>query len=127
MSEKFDFSGSNVKEVFVKDFDQKGNLMNTDGKGVILFYASWCGHCQHVKPTFIDLSKNVKNVKFMALNLSSPTEEMRNMMSNWKFKVEGFPTIIGFYNGQPYSYYKGDRSPKDLMTYVNGIGKNWNV
>jgi thiol-disulfide isomerase/thioredoxin len=124
---KFDFSGSNVKEVSVKNFDQKGNLLNTDGRSVILFYATWCGHCQHVKPTFIELSKSVKNAKFMAFDMSEPTEEMRSIMSQWKFKIEGFPTIIGFYNGQPYSYYKGDRTAKDLMTYISGISKNWNT
>jgi thiol-disulfide isomerase/thioredoxin len=92
-----------------------------------LFYSLPHGHCVALKPTFIDLSKNVKSANFLAVDMSTPNESMKSKMSSWKFKVEGYPTVVSFYNGQPYSIYKGDRTAKDLTTYISKIGSNWNV
>ena len=120
------FSGTNVKEITLSDFDDSGNLPKYKGKTLILFYATWCGHCQHFKPVFVDLAKNGK-ANYLAVNMSSPSEMTKNKMNNWKFKVQGYPTIVSFYNGQPYSIYQGDRTVKDLMGYLNNVGKNWGV
>ena len=36
MSQKFDFSGSNVKEISVDKFDKQGNLPGMNGKSIVL-------------------------------------------------------------------------------------------
>ena len=120
------FKNTNVKELSVSDFDDKGNLPNYKGKVLVLFYAEWCGHCQHFKPEYIELSKN-KEGNYFSLNMSNVDEMTRKKMKDWKFNVQGFPTIVGFFNGQPYSIYQGDRTKENLMSYVNNIGKKWNV
>ena len=74
------FSGSNVKEVRISDFDDRGNLPNHKGKSLVLFYATWCGHCQHFKPTFMELAKN-SGVNYLAFDMSEPNEMTKNKMN----------------------------------------------
>ena|SRR5579872_1505821 len=120
------FKNTNIKELSVSDFDDKGNLLNYKGKSIVLFYAEWCGHCQHFKPDYVELSKNGK-INYLAVNMSNTSDIMKEKMKDWKFKISGFPTIIGFYNGQPYSIYQGDRTKDTLLDYINNIGRKWNV
>ena len=120
----FDWSSSNVKELAIQNFDQNGYLKSTgnNDKSVVLFYASWCGPCNNFKADYMKLSKNGK-ANFYAIE----SEKFKNKNESWKYKIQGFPTVVGFFKGQPYSVYNGNRSVEDLTNYVNGIGKNWNM
>lgn len=120
----FDWGNSGIKELSISNFDPKGYLKSTgnNDKSVVLFYWTQCGHCVHFKPDYMKLAKNVK-ANFYAIE----ADQIRGKKDNWKYKIEGYPTIIGFFKGQPYSIYNGDRSVEDLTKYINGIGKNWNV
>jgi protein disulfide-isomerase len=124
------FKNTNVRELTSSDFDDAGNLSElkfSKNKSLVLFYAEWCGHCANFKPNYMELSNKYNKANYYAFNMSSPDENTRNKMKRWKFQVSGFPTIVGFYNGQPYSVYNGDRSVRDIMEYVDNIGKKWNV
>lgn len=122
------FANTNVQTLSIADFDDKGNIINPKykGKSLVLFFASWCPHCVHTKPVYMELANN-KKANYLAFDMSSPDEMTKSKMSNWKFKVQGYPTIVSFYNGQPYSTYQGDRTVQDLTMYVNNIGKNWQI
>lgn len=122
------FANTNVKTLSINDFDDKGNIINPNykGKSLVLFFASWCGHCVNTKPVYMKLANN-KKANYLAFDMSSPDEMTKSKMSTWKFKVQGFPTIISFYNGQPYSTYEGNRTVEDLTMYVGNIGRNWKI
>lgn len=74
------------------------------------------------KPDYMKLAKNGK-ANFYAIEAA----ELRGQSDNFKYKIQGYPTIVGFFKGQPYSIYNGNRSVEDLTNYINGIGKNWNM
>ena len=50
------------------------NKINAD-KTLIIFYASWCPHCQTLIPQVYELYKNQKEKKFEVMAVSIDTSE----------------------------------------------------
>ncbi len=128
----------NVLELKNKDFDNELNLVNSKAKPktIILYYADWCGHCKHLKPTYqqlIDMSDKL-GVTVAAVNSDKSDgllQRIQSMGKNSEYEVQGFPTIVSYYNGKYFSSYAPDdteegrrkfRSLEDLVEYANGIG-----
>jgi len=80
---------------------KKFNKMNKKGKIVVAFVATWCGHCQNLKPLWKKMEKKLKN-KGTIVMIYSDFRERANISSN----VNGYPTI---------------------KTYINGKGKESNI
>ena len=130
----------NVIELKNKDFDKELNLINKDAKdkAIILYYADWCGHCNHLKPIYqelIDLSKSGKlDVAVAAVNSDESDgllQRIQGMGENSEYNVQGFPTIVSYSKGKYFSTYAPDDTPEgrkkfrtleDLVEYANGIG-----
>jgi len=128
----------NVLELKNKDFDKDLNLTNSQAKSktLILFYADWCGHCNHLKPTYqqlINMSGKL-GVTVAAVNSDNSDgllDRINKMDQNAEYEVKGFPTIVSYHNGKYFSSYAPDdneegrkkfRTLEDLVEYVNGIG-----
>jgi len=115
------------------DFDQNGNLVNFKGmNGVILFFAPWCGHCRHMKPAYARFANMLRgsNTRAFAVNGDKAKELIKRInIKNFGYEVNGFPNIVGYFNGSYYSNYSPDpnnrqayRSAEDLLEYSKGLG-----
>ena len=128
----------NVLELKNKDFDKDLNLVNNKAgsKTIILYYADWCGHCNHLKPTYqqlINMSGKL-GVTVAAVNSDNSDgllDRINKMGQNAEYEVKGFPTILSYHNGKYFSSYAPDdneegrkkfRTLEDLIEYVDGIG-----
>jgi len=77
------------------DYEERVNhpqfLTETDKQDrVVEFYASWCGHCQHYKPHYIQLARDVNKVKpvpFHAVPCPIHSEICKDQ------GIQGYPTI----------------------------------
>ena len=74
---------------------KKFNKMNKKGKMVVAFVATWCGHCQNLKPIWKKMEKKLKN-KGTIVMIYSDFREKANISSN----VSGYPTIKTYINGK---------------------------
>lgn len=131
------FEGTNVKTLTLDQMGEDGSLLNMTnfdynlgkGKTLVMFYASWCGHCQSTKPAIIKLAnilkKEKEGVNVAGMDMSMADEILISRVKKFKYPINGYPTIIGFLNGKPYSIYSGDRSVEDLYNYVKNIGNKW--
>jgi len=86
---------------------------------MILFYVPWCPHCQMFIPIWEQLGMSFPDIKLYKMNMDTEKNSKYNKIINdskkSKFKIETFPTIIGFRNGNSVGKYEGDRSLKDLI------------
>ena len=128
----------NVLELKNKDFDKDLNLINNraGNKTIILYYADWCGHCNHLKPTYQQLNNmsGKLGVTVAAVNSDNSDgllDRINKMGQNAEYEVKGFPTIVSYHNGKYFSSYAPDdneegrrkfRTLEDLVEYINGIG-----
>jgi len=77
-------------------------------KTIVLLYADWCGFCKKIHPDWTDAAKQ-SNGKMIQRNVgnkepASKAEEDENKAIMDKYKVDGFPTILVFQNGQSIPY-----------------------
>jgi thiol-disulfide isomerase/thioredoxin len=120
----------NVVMLKKRDFDDNLNLKK-GGKVVILYFADWCGHCKHLKPDYQKLADNKDGFTVAAVdadNNEGLIEMIQSKGDNAEYQVQGFPTVVSYYDGKYFSTYgpsddnKKFRSFEDLMEYANGIG-----
>ncbi len=120
--------------VMLKKGDFDDNLkLNKKGKFVILYFADWCGHCQHLKPDYQNLADNANGFTVAAVNSDNDDDLIKMIQSKGdkaEYQVQGYPTIVSYYDGKYFSTYgpsEGQDAQKfrtfeDLMEYSNGIG-----
>ena len=69
------------------------NELITD-KAIVDFYATWCGPCKMLSPVFESVSEEIKDTKFIKVDVDKFEELCRN------YKVMSVPTLILFENGK---------------------------
>ena len=75
---------------------EKDNFNEEIKKGKILvdFYADWCGPCRMVSPIVEELSKEIKNLKVLKVNVDE-REDVAKI-----YGIMSIPTIMLFQNGE---------------------------
>ena len=93
-----------VKEINSENFNQE----ISKGKVLVDMWAPWCSPCRVISPIVDELSNEVKDVKFIKLNV----DESPDIAS--QYDVMGIPTLILFNNGKEIKRIVGLRSKEDL-------------
>ena len=102
---------------------------------LVLVFAEWCGHCQHLKPTWKEMKEEIllkqpDEFEFKEIeDVHQPIEleELRRQFLNndETIQVNGYPTIGGIKNGKYYSYSEPTRNKEDLMNFANKLQSNY--
>jgi protein disulfide-isomerase A1 len=105
-----------------KQFDE---VVFDDSKDVFVeFYASWCGHCKRLKPTWDLLADKYAPVKDKLVVAKMEATE-NDLPASVPFRVAGFPTIKFKPAGsREFLDYEGDRSLESLVAFVEENAKN---
>ena len=82
---------------------------------IVLFYATWCGYCARIKPTFETISKN-DNREFVLVDISNEDSPLWD-----EFEIEVVPTIIQFKNGIPGKRISGVLTAEHLKKFLAGL------
>ena len=94
-----------VKVASSNDAINLSNLLK-DGDWMVLYYADWCGHCQHMKPEWQKVVNKMKssNMVNVAEIESSHIGDLVN-----KPQVNGFPTIKMYNSGVEKANFEDER------------------
>ena len=65
-----------------------------EGSVIVDFYTDWCGPCKQFAPTFLKMSEENPNVKFLKVNVED-NEEV-----GAAFNVRSIPTIVALKDGE---------------------------
>lgn len=88
---------------------------------LVFFHASWCGHCQVVKPTLSEVALQLHEAgekgKIVAIDASE------NRKVGDEFQLKGFPTIKLFLDGKVAEEYNGARTKDSFYQFVTSAGK----
>ncbi len=82
---------------------------------LVLFYASWCGHCKKFLPTYVKISQKLYEEK-PRINLAKIEMSSNNEIKNI-FNISSFPTIKFFQKGKPYDY-NGERDEDSMINWM---------
>ncbi len=84
----------------------------------VAFYAPWCGHCHDLLPKWNDVARVAKFMKFFIYNASDfPAPD--------GIEIEGFPTIIFYFNGNKIEEYSGSRDTNVLLEYCKKLAQKY--
>jgi len=90
-----------------------------DSKDVFIeFYATWCGHCKRLKPTWDSLGDHYAPLK-KTLTIAKFEATENDMPPSVPFQVQGFPTIkLKKAGTRDFVDYEGDRSYESLVEFL---------
>ena len=103
--------GKNVKHL-TENILNNYKIKNNNKKGIVVFYATWCGFCQMLVPEYKKLG-DMKKINVYAIDID------KNPNLTKYFQIQGYPTIKKVNKlGDIKETYTGDRNANDMLSYV---------
>lgn len=97
------------KVVILTDDNFEEEVLKSDKKVLVDFWAEWCGPCLMLGPKIDELAEEVDSTcKVCKLNVD------QNLTTSRKYNVMSIPTLIFFKDGQAKHTMVGAQ-PKDLL------------
>lgn len=86
-------------------------------KGIVLvdFFATWCGPCKMTGPIIDQLAEEVKNVKFVKVDVD------QNQELSSQYQIFSIPTFLIFKNGQVVGQFVGAQSKEGFLTEIKKV------
>lgn len=98
-----------MEHITSNNFDEK---IKKD-RVLVDFYATWCGPCKMLSPVFESVSEEIKDTKFIKVDVDKFEELCRN------YKVMSVPTLILFENGKEVKRKIGFIPKEQLIKFIN--------
>ncbi len=102
-----------VVSVNSQNFDKE--VLQEKGVVFVDFYADWCGPCRISAPIVEELSEEMKNVKFVKVNVDENPELAQ------KFGVFSIPTFIIFKDGEKKHAFVGARDKEGFKEEIEKV------
>ena len=112
----------NVVQLRNKDFDSNGNIINQkckSGKCILLVYATWCGHCRTLHPTYQELANKV----FTFMNIAAVEDSDAGKFKD-AVEFRGYPSIFLYSNGKLVNSYEGGRDIASLVEFAKDASRD---
>lgn len=90
-------------------------VLDNEGLVFVDFYAEWCGPCKLTAPILEEISKEMKKMKFVKINV----DESQELAS--QYSIFSIPTFMIFKNGKVASQFTGAMSKEGFMSEINKI------
>ena len=97
-----------MKVIDINNENFEKEVMQSDGKVFIDFYADWCGPCRMMMPIVEELSEEVDS-KFVRINVDVNEEIAR------QFGVMSIPTFVVMEKGKELGKKIGSTSKEELL------------
>lgn len=100
--------------VKIKEENFEEEVLKSDNKVIVDFYADWCGPCKMMSPIIDQIAEELgEKVKVGKVN----SDENINLLE--KYGIMSIPTIIIFENGEVSNTFVGVTDKEKIITAVN--------
>lgn len=98
-----------ITKVNLENFAQE--VLKSEKKVLLDFYADWCGPCQMMMPEMEAFAEENENIKVCKLNVDESTDLAVT------FGVMSIPTVILFENGQEIKRFVGAKEKHQIAEF----------
>ena len=91
-------------------------LLKSNPKVIVDFYADWCGPCQRIGPLVSSIATKTPGITFLKVNVDD-AEELVN-----EYKVASMPTFVAFNKEQEVKRFSG-ADEKKLADLIEQLTK----
>jgi thioredoxin 1 len=103
-----------VLQITEKDFEKE--VLNSEKKVVVDFYADWCGPCKMMSPIIDSIAEELEDkIKVGKIN----TDENINLAG--QYGVMSIPTILVIKNGKVAKSFIGVTDKETIISELNNI------
>jgi len=105
-----EISDNDVIDVNTNNFEVE--VINSDKKVLIDFYADWCGPCKRLSPIVDKVAKENKDIKVVRIDVDN-NKELAN-----RYNVSSIPTLVVIENGKEINRSVGLIPEDSILTLI---------
>ena len=79
---------------------------------VVDFWADWCGPCKMMAPQFVNVARQLPQVRFVKVDTEAAPE------ASARYAIRSIPTLILFHRGQEAARLSGAVSAPELQRWI---------
>ena len=98
-----------MSALHINNHNFQEEVMNSDKKVLIDFWAPWCGPCQMVLPLIDEIASERSDIKVCKINVDENPELAK------RFRVMSIPTLIVMEKGEIRNRATGARSKDGIL------------
>ena len=99
-----------VQEIVSSEFENE--VLNSDKKVLVDFYATWCGPCKIISPIIEEVAKENPEVKLVKVDIDANQELAE------KYEVVYIPTLVVIENGKEITKSVGAISKEEILNLI---------
>lgn len=87
----------------------ENEVINSDKKVLVDFYASWCGPCRMLSPIIEEIANEREDIKVVKINVDAEPE------LSAQYGIMSIPTLMVFESGKIIHQMMGARPKDDIL------------
>jgi len=117
--------GSKVAVLHANNFDK---FVRLQPMALVMFYASWCGHCKELAPEYSKAAQLVsemnlaESVRFAKFDDGDQVNRAFGAAAPEKYNITSYPALFFFKRGVHKPFY-GDRGAHEIAAHVKALVK----
>ena len=99
-----------IKEIKEEEFESV--VLNSKGKVLVDFYASWCGPCRMLRPILEEIASERSDKKIVSIDVDDANELAQ------KYGIISIPCVILFEDGKEIERSVGLKSKSEIESMI---------
>jgi thiol-disulfide isomerase/thioredoxin len=98
----------------VKDVSDPSQAVPTSGRAIVMYHATWCGHCKQMRPMYESAAAASQQLAFLACE----HEVLEKSGKGQQLGIQGYPTLIAFDSGSKKGELVGNVGADKLKAFI---------